>query len=198
VAERKAVITRDTRETRIKVELAIDGSGSFEVKTGVKMFDHMLTHIAQHGLFDIRIQASGDDQHHLVEDIAICLGQALRDALGERKGIARMAHAVVPMDDALAMIAIDIGGRGYAVIEPSLKFRRKKIGDLESDLVSHFLKTLAIEGRLNLHARLLSGEDDHHKAEAIFKALGRALDGATRVDQRIAGDVPSTKGVIER
>lgn len=195
MAERKAVITRDTSETKIKVEFAIDGRGRFEVETGVKMFDHMLTHIAQHGLFDIKISASGWDQHHLVEDVAISLGKALSEALGDKKGIARMGHALVPMDEALAMVAVDIAGRGYAAIEA--RFKRKKIGDMESDLVSHFLKTLAIEGHLNLHARLLSGEDDHHKVEAIFKALGRALDSATRVDERRAGEVPSTKGVLE-
>lgn len=195
MAERKAVITRDTSETKIKVELAIDGRGRFEVETGVKMFDHMLTHIAQHGLFDIKISASGWDQHHLVEDVAISLGKALIEALGDKKGIARMGHALVPMDEALAMVAVDIGGRGYAMIEA--RFKRKKIGDLESDLIQHFLNTFAQEGRLNLHARILSGTNDHHMAEAIFKALGRALDSATRVDQRRAGEVPSTKGVIE-
>ncbi len=195
MAERKAVITRDTTETKISVELLVDGKGKFEINTGIKMFNHMLTHIAQHGLFDIKIKASGEDQHHVVEDVAICLGQALRKALGEGKGIARMAHAIVPMDEVLAMVAIDVGGRGYAAIEA--RFKRKKIGDLESDLVAHFLKTFAIEGRLNLHARLLSGEDDHHKAEAIFKALGRALDAATKIDERLGRKVPSTKGVIE-
>jgi imidazoleglycerol-phosphate dehydratase len=195
VANRAASVTRETSETKISVELAIDGRGKFEIHTGSKMFDHMLSHIAQHGLFDIKIQASGWDQHHLVEDVAISLGKALSQALGDKKGIVRMGHALVPMDEALAMVAVDIGGRGYAVIDA--KFKRKKIGDMESDLVAHFLQAFAHEGRLNLHARILSGGNDHHMAEAIFKALGRALDSATKLDQRIIGEVPSTKGVIE-
>lgn len=195
MGNRAATVTRETKETKISVELAIDGKGKFAVETGTKMFDHMLSHIAQHGLFDITIKASGDDQHHLVEDVAICLGKALGEALGDKKGIVRMGHALVPMDEALAMVVVDISGRGYAVVEAS--FKRKKIGDMESDLVRHFLETLAIEAKINLHAKVLSGIDDHHKAEAIFKALGRALDAATKLNQRIAGEVPSTKGIIE-
>jgi imidazoleglycerol-phosphate dehydratase len=195
VGNRAVTLARETGETKISVELAIDGRGKFEIETGVKMFDHMLSHIAQHGLFDITIKASGWDQHHLVEDVAISLGKALGEALGDKKGIVRMGHALVPMDEALAMVAVDISGRGYAVIDAP--FKRKKIGDMESDLVAHFLKTLAAEGRLNLHAKLLSGTNDHHMAEAIFKALGRALDAATKLDERITGEVPSTKGAIE-
>ena len=195
MGNRAVTLARETGETKISVELAIDGRGKFEIETGVKMFDHMLSHIAQHGLFDITIKASGWDQHHLVEDVAISLGKALGEALGNKKGIVRMGHALVPMDEALAMVAVDISGRGYAVIEAP--FKRKKIGDMESDLVAHFLKTFAHEGRLNLHVRLLSGKNDHHVAEAIFKALGRALDAATKLDQRITGEVPSTKGIIE-
>lgn len=193
--KRSATHTRETGETKISVELELDGTGKFEVETGIKMFDHMLTHLAQHGLFDIKIAASGWDQHHLVEDVAISLGKALSEALGDKEGIARMGHALVPMDEALAMVAVDIGGRGYAVIEAP--FKRKKIGDLGSDLVRHFLESFAIEAKINLHAKVLSGINDHHKAEAIFKALGRALDSATKIDQRIVGEVPSTKGVIE-
>jgi len=195
VANRVATVTRETTETKIRVELVIDGRGRFEVQTGITMFDHMLSHIAQHGLLDIKVEASGWDQHHLVEDVAISLGKALGEALGDKKGIVRMGHALVPMDEALAMVVVDISGRGHAVIEAP--FKRKKIGDMESDLVAHFLQTFAHEGRLNLHARLLSGKNEHHIAEAIFKALGRALDAATKLDQRIAGEVPSTKGVIE-
>lgn len=195
MAKRSATITRETRETKISVALAIDGTGKFEVDTGIKMFDHMLTHVAQHGLFDIKVAASGWDQHHLVEDVAISLGKALIEALGDKKGIARMGHALVPMDDSLAMVAVDIGGRGYAVIDAP--FKRKKIGDLESDLVRHFLETLALETKMNLHAKVLAGINDHHKVEAIFKALGRALDSATRLDARLGPKVPSTKGVIE-
>ena len=195
MGKRSAVVTRETKETKISVELAIDGTGKFEINTGVKMLDHMLTHVAQHGLFDINITASGEDQHHLVEDVAISLSKALNEALGDKKGIARMGHALVPMDEALALVAVDIGGRGYAVIEAP--FKRKKIGDLESDLIRHFLEALALETKMNLHVKVLAGINDHHKVEAIFKALGRAIDVATKLDERIAGEVPSTKGVIE-
>jgi imidazoleglycerol-phosphate dehydratase len=195
VAKRSATVTRETRETKISVELDLDGTGKFEVETGIRMLDHMLAHLAQHGLFDIKISASGWDQHHVVEDVAISLGKALSEALGDKKGITRMGHALVPMDEALAMVAVDIGGRGYAVIDAP--FKRKKIGDLESDLVRHFLESFALEAKVNLHARVLAGINEHHKLEAIFKALGRALDAATKIDERIIGEVPSTKGVIE-
>jgi len=193
--KRTATISRETGETKISVALSLDGRGKFEIKTGSKMFDHMLTHIAQHGLFDIKIKASGWDQHHVVEDVAIALGQALKKALGDKKGITRMGHAIVPMDEALALVAVDISGRGYAVMDAS--FKRKKIGDLETDLVRHFLETFAQEAKMNLHVKVPSGIDDHHKAEALFKALGRALDSATKIDARLTGKVPSTKGVIE-
>jgi imidazoleglycerol-phosphate dehydratase len=195
VGKRTATVTRETSETKITIELSLDGSGRFDIKTGSKMFDHLLTQLAPHGLFDIKIRASGWDQHHVVEDVAISLGKAFGQALGEKKGIKRMAHAVVPMDEALAMVAVDIGGRGYAVIDVPLK--RKKIGDLESDLVRHFLESFAIEARMNLHARVLAGINEHHKAEAVFKALGRALDAATSIDERVGRKAPSTKGVIE-
>lgn len=193
--KRSAVVTRETKETKISVAFSLDGTGKFKVETGIRMFDHMLTHLAQHGLFDIEIQASGWDQHHIVEDVAISLGKALNDALGDKKGIVRMGYALVPMDEALAMVAVDIGGRGYAVIEAP--FGRKKIGDLESDLVRHFLEAFALEAKMNLHAKVLAGINDHHKVEAIFKALGRALDAATKLDERLGQSVPSTKGVIE-
>jgi imidazoleglycerol-phosphate dehydratase len=193
--KRTATITRGTGETKITVTLSIDGSGKFEIKTSSKMFDHMLTHIAQHGLFDIKIKASGWDEHHVVEDVAIALGQALNKALGDKKGITRMGHAIVPMDEALATVAVDISGRGYAVHDTI--FGSLKIGDLERDLLRHFLETFAQEAKINLYAQVTSGENDHHKAEALFKALGRALDSATKIDARLSGKVPSTKGVIE-
>lgn len=195
MGKRSATVTRETKETKIKVEFAIDGTGKFQIETGITMFDHMLTHVAQHGLFDIKVSASGWDQHHLVEDVAISLGQALKEALGDKRGIARMGHALVPMDEALAMVAVDFGGRGYAVVEAP--FKRKKVGDLESDMVRHFLEALALEAKMNLHAKVLAGINDHHKVEALFKALGRALDSATRLDERLGRKVPSTKGVIE-
>jgi imidazoleglycerol-phosphate dehydratase len=195
MTERKAKVIRETAETNVKVELNIDGSGQFQMTTGIRMFDHLLSHLAQHGVFDIKISASGPDQHHVVEDVAISLGKAFNQALGKKQGIVRMAHAVVPMDEALAEVAVDIGGRVYSVIEAA--FNEASIGDLDADLVRHFLVSLASEAKINLHAKVLSGINDHHKAEALFKALARALDSATRMDERIAGRVPSTKEVIE-
>ncbi len=195
MAERKAIVTRETAETNVRVELNIDGSGQFEITTSIKMFDHLLAQLARHGVFDIKLSASGDDQHHIIEDVAISLGKAFNQALGEKQGITRMAHAVVPMDEALAAVAVDIGGRAYSVVEAP--FGSVNIDDLETDLVRHFLVSFASEARINLHANVLPGPNDHHKAEALFKALGRALDSATRIDERIVGRVPSTKEVIE-
>ena len=195
MTERKATVARETAETNVKVELNIDGSGQFQITTGMRMFDHLLSHLAQHGVFDIKISASGPDQHHVVEDVAISLGKAFNQALGKKQGIVRMAHAVVPMDEALAEVAVDIGGRVYSVIETD--FDEASIGDMDADLLRHFLVSLASEAKINLHAKVLSGINDHHKAEALFKALARALDEATRIDERIAGRIPSTKEVIE-
>ena len=191
---RVAKVSRETRETNVSVELNIDGRGEFKITTGLRMFDHLLAQLAQHGRFDINISATGADQHHVVEDVAISLGRALSQALGERQGIVRMGHAIVPMDDALALVAVDIGGRGYPKVEVS--FTGQYIAELPTDLVRHFLETFAIEARLNLHAKVLSGINDHHKAEALLKALARALDAATRIDERTK-KVPSTKGIIE-
>ena len=195
MTERKATVARETAETNIRVEFNIDGSGQFQITTGIRMFDHLLSHLAQHGVFDIKISASGPDQHHVVEDVAISLGKAFNQALGKKQGIVRMAHAIVPMDEALAEVAVDIGGRVYSVIEAD--FNETSIGDLDADLVRHFLISLASEAKINLHAKVLSGINDHHKAEALFKALARALDTATRIDERILGRVPSTKEIIE-
>jgi imidazoleglycerol-phosphate dehydratase len=195
MGERKTTVTRETTETTIRVELNIDGSGQFEITTGIRMFDHFLAQLAQHGLFDIKISASGADQHHVVEDVAISLGKAFNQALGEKRGITRMAYAIVPMDEALAAVAVDIGERSYSVVEAS--FKQVKIGDLDADLVRHFLISFATEAKINLHANVITGVNDHHKAEALFKALGRALDSATRIDERIVGRIPSTKEVIE-
>jgi imidazoleglycerol-phosphate dehydratase len=177
------------------VELNIDGSGQFQITTGIRMFDHLLSQLAQHGVFDIKISASGPDQHHVVEDVAISLGKAFNQALGKKQGIVRMAHAIVPMDEALAAVAVDIGGRIYNVIEGD--FDEANIGDMDVDLVRHFLISFASEAKINLHARIFCGINDHHKAEALFKALGRTLDTATRIDERLLGRVPSTKEVIE-
>ncbi|NQT71242.1 MAG: imidazoleglycerol-phosphate dehydratase HisB [Chloroflexi bacterium] len=194
---RIANINRETKETKITLELNIDGTGVCDIRTGVGMFDHMLEQLGKHGRFDLKVQAQGDlhiDEHHTVEDVGMVLGQAFAEALGERKGIVRMGHAVVPMDEALAMVAVDLSGRGYAKVEAS--FDKEYINELPTDLIKHVFESFAIEGRLNLHVRLLAGDNDHHKAEALFKALARALDDATRIDERIVGSIPSTKGVI--
>ncbi|MCX5994233.1 MAG: imidazoleglycerol-phosphate dehydratase HisB [Chloroflexi bacterium] len=195
MAGRKASVTRRTKETSVKAEVNIDGSSQYEITTGILFFDHMLCQLAQHGVFDIKISANGPDQHHVVEDVAITLGRAFNQALGEKQGIVRMADAVVPMDEAVALVALDISGRGNAVIETSIK--EAVISEMHSDLVHHFFVSFAQEARINIHAWVLSGKNDHHKAEALFKALARALDMATRLDPRISGSVPSTKDSID-
>ena len=192
---RTAAVKRETKETSISLRLDVDGAGRYEIVTGLRIFDHLLSQLARHGLFDLNLSATGDDPHHLVEDVAICLGKAFREALGDKRGIVRMADASVPMDDALAMVAVDISGRGYSKLE--LGLAENDMFGFPSDLVRHFLETLASEARMNLHARVMYGANDHHKAEAIFKALGRALDNATRVYERKAGELPSTKEWID-
>ncbi len=195
---RIATVKRETKETKVTIVLNVDGKGISEISTGIGMLDHLLEQVARHGRFDIKIKAQGDltvNEHHTVEDVAISLGKALREALGERRGLVRMDHAIVPMDDVLALVAMDIGGRGYANVDAS--FAKEYIGELPTGLIKHFLQSFALEARLNLHAKLLAGEDDHHKAEALFKALGRALDDATEIDGRITGEVPSTKEIID-
>jgi len=195
VANRQSHVKRETKETSISLELNLDGSGKWEINTGISMFDHLLAQLVQHGRFDVKVSATSDDQHHLAEDVAICLGKALGEALGEKRSIVRMADATVPMDDALAMVAVDISGRGYTVLD--LSFSDNDMGGFPTDLIRHFLESFAAEARLNLHARVVYGVNDHHKAEALFKALGRALDIATRIDERASGEVPSTKGLLE-
>ena len=195
MTDRLAIVKRETKETNISLELNIDGRGKGEVNTGILMFDHLLEQVTRHGVFDIKLSATGDDQHHLVEDVAICLGKALGEALGEKRGIVRMADATVPMDDALAMVAVDISGRGYTILD--LSFSDNDMAGFPTDLIRHFLESFAIEARFNLHARVVYGTNDHHKAEALFKALGRVLDKATRIDERIGGELPSTKEFLE-
>lgn len=193
---RHAAVERRTGETEITLALAVDGSGRAEVNTGIGFLDHMLTLFAGHGLFDLRVSAKGDlevDEHHTAEDTFICLGKALDQALGNRRGIVRAAHAYVPMDEALALVAVDLGGRPYCVVDA--EFATPRLGGLGTDLIFHLLESLAVHGRLNLHARVLYGRNDHHKAEALFKALARSLDAATQLDPR-RGDVPSTKGTL--
>ncbi|MFW6055989.1 MAG: imidazoleglycerol-phosphate dehydratase HisB [Chloroflexota bacterium] len=192
---RKGAVNRETSETAVRVELTIDGTGAAGMSTGIRMFDHLLTQVSRHGLFDLTVSSSGDNQHHIVEDVAICMGRALNEALGDKSGIVRMAHAIVPMDDALSLVAIDISGRGGA--HTRTPFACPAIGDLESDMVRHFLLTFASEAKLSLHATVECGENDHHKAESLFKALGRALDLACSRDERRGAEVPSSKGILE-
>ena len=194
---RTSSIHRHTTETDIQVSLNLDGTGQCTASTGVGFLDHMLRHIAVHGLFDLEIKAIGDleiDAHHTVEDVALALGACLDQALGGRKGIVRMGHAYAPMDEALAFVAVDLSGRPYTVVEA--EWNAPMIGQLPTTLVPHFLESLATAGRFNLHARVLYGRDDHHKAEALFKALGRALDMAARIEPRRGDQAPSTKGVL--
>ncbi|MDP6127218.1 MAG: imidazoleglycerol-phosphate dehydratase HisB [Dehalococcoidales bacterium] len=196
MSERVANITRKTKETDIDLELNIDGSGKWQVNTGIKMFDHFLSQVVQHGKFDLKMTVNGDDQHHLAEDVAICLGKAFSQALGEKQGIVRMADVTVPMDDALAMVVLDFSGRAYTVLD--LAFNDNDMAGFATDLIRHFLESFASEAKLTLHARIIYGTNDHHRAEGLFKALGSALDGATRIDPRIAGESPSTKGLLEQ
>ena len=194
---RTASISRQTTETDIELELNLDGAGLADVVTGLGFLDHMLNALARHARFDLSVRARGDlevDEHHTVEDVAIVLGRALAEALGDRGGITRMGHAVVPMDEALALVAVDLGGRGYFAFEG--QFSTPRVGQVSTTLIPHFFESLAHEGRLNLHARLLAGVDDHHRAEALFKALARALDMAVTRDARLGGQVPSTKGSL--
>lgn len=194
---RTATVHRHTRETDVRVTLDLDGSGQHDVSTGVGFLDHMLAHLAAHGLFDLTVKASGDlhvDPHHTVEDVALVLGQAFDQALGDRVGIARMGTATVPMDESLALVAVDLSGRPYCVSE--IEWNGTTVGEIPVTLIPHFIASFAITARANVHARVLYGRDDHHKAEALFKALGRALDAATRRDPRRAGAIPSTKGTV--
>ena len=197
-AKRSAKIVRETKETKISVELDLDGSGETSVSTGVGMLDHLVAQLGKHGAIDITLAAQGDlatDEHHTVEDEGLVLGEALDQALGAREGIVRMADATVPLDEALATVAVDLNGRGYAVVD--VAWTGERIGELPVDMVSHLLWSFASAGKLTLNARVLAGVNDHHKAEALFKALGRAIGAASRVDPRIKGATPSTKGKLK-
>lgn len=195
---RTAKIERSTNETQIELELNLDGTGQHEISTGIGFLDHMLTHIAVHGLFDLQLKARGDlhiDVHHTLEDVALVLGSAFDQALGQRAGIARMGSFYVPMDESLAFVAVDLSGRPYCVVDAP--WGLAPVGGIPTSLFPHFLESFAVTSRSNLHARILYGRDDHHKAEALFKALARALDAATRLDPRRVS-VPSTKGTLTR
>ncbi len=196
MAERQAEIKRETKETQITLRLALDGEGAAECNTGVGFLDHMLDLLARHGLFNLTVQAKGDthvDAHHTVEDIGICLGQALKEALGDRRGIERFGDAAAPMDDSLAQIALDLGGRGAFVF--NVTFPSEKAGAFDTELVEEFLRALGTNAGMNLHVNVPYGRNSHHIAEAIFKGLAKALDRATRRDPRVKG-VPSTKGTL--
>lgn len=193
---RQATVERTTRESSIRLTLNIDGSGKAKIDTGIGFLDHMLTLLAGHGLFDLEVKASGDlhvDEHHTAEDTLICLGKAFDQALGDRRGIVRTAHAYVPMDESLALVAVDLSGRPYCVF--NAEFVTPRLGMLGTDLIFHLFESFAIHARINLHANVLYGRNDHHKVEALFKGLARALDAATQLDPR-RQDVPSTKGTL--
>ncbi|CAA9549190.1 MAG: Imidazoleglycerol-phosphate dehydratase [uncultured Thermomicrobiales bacterium] len=195
---RQGTVSRQTGETQVELTLIVDGRGQAEATTGVGALDHFLTLFARHGLFDLRVQARGDleiDEHHTVEDVGICLGQALGQALGERRGIRRTAHAMVPMDEALVTVAVDIGGRSYCVLNGA--FTGPMVGGLSTELLWHFFDSISREARMNIHILLHYGRNTHHEVEAIFKAFARALDAATTLDPRLGDTLPTTKGRIE-
>lgn len=196
MSQRKATIARKTKETDVQVELNLDGTGKGDVLTGVPFLDHMLLLFAKHGIFDLVVKCKGDleiDPHHSVEDIGICLGMALDKALGDKQGILRFSHAYYPMDEALARVVVDLSGRPYLAYR--VKVDRERVGGLDSELVEEFWKAVSVHGRVNLHIELLYGRNTHHIFEAVFKAAGRAVKDATRIDPRVEG-VPSTKGVL--
>ena len=198
MAKRRASVARETKETKVSVAIDLDGRGDAKIATGIGMLDHLLSQIAKHGLMDLTVQAKGDlstDEHHTVEDVGLAIGRALDEALGTRDGLVRMADASVPLDEALATVALDLSGRGYAVVE--VAWTGERIGELPSDLVSHLVWSLASEGKFTVNARVHSGVNDHHKAETLFKALGRALGAATRLEPRRSGRSPSTKGKLK-
>jgi imidazoleglycerol-phosphate dehydratase len=194
---RTATVHRQTYETTLQIKLDLNGTGQYQVDTGLGFLDHMLAHVAVHGLFDLTVEASGDlhvDPHHTVEDTALALGQAFDQALGDRAGVVRIGSAYVPMDETLAFVAVDLSGRPYTVTE--MAWNGLAVGGLPVTLIPHFFESFATTARANVHARILYGRDDHHRAEALFKALGRALDAATRLDPRRSGAIPSTKGKL--
>ncbi|MFH1180874.1 MAG: imidazoleglycerol-phosphate dehydratase HisB [bacterium] len=195
--QRKTIFQRKTKETDIKIELNIDGIGKGDILTPIPFFNHLLDNFAKHGLFDLKIRAAGDieiDQHHLIEDIGICLGEAFKTALGDKKGINRSGYFVFPLDEALSAVALDVSGRAF--LDFNCKFKKEKIGDLDSDLVKEFFWGFVRHLEATLHLRVLRGENEHHKAESLFKAFGKAMKTACSKDKRILKELPSTKGLI--
>jgi imidazoleglycerol-phosphate dehydratase len=194
---RRGVIERQTTETSIAIRMTLDGRGRYDVRTGVRFLDHMLELFTRHGGFDLRLRAEGDldvDQHHTVEDIGIALGEAVEAALGSRRGINRAGYFVMPMDESIGVVAIDLGGRAHAVVDARVK--TQKVGDLQADLLTDFFEGFARGARANVHLKVLYGRSDHHKVEALFKAFGRALRMACSRDRRLAKVMPSTKGLL--
>ncbi len=190
---RKKTLSRKTSETDIKISLELDGEGRFNNQTGIEFFNHMLDSFAKHGFFNLEVTAKGDvgvDDHHTVEDVGILLGEAYNQAIGNKKGIKRMAHAIVPMDDALATVAVDISGRSYSVL--NIGFNKPKVGDLSTENVEHFFESFANSARININAKV-EGENDHHKIEALFKSFARALKDASIIEHN---SIPSTKGIL--
>ena len=194
---RRGVIDRRTTETQIQLTIGLEGRGRYDVRTGIRFLDHMLELFTKHGGFDLAVKVSGDldvDQHHTVEDLGIALGEAVSKALGDRKGINRAGYFVMPMDETLAVVAIDLGGRPHTVVD--LKVRVRMVGDLQSELVHDFFEGFAIGARANVHAKVLYGRSNHHHVEAVFKAFARALRVACAKDARLAKMLPSTKGLL--
>jgi imidazoleglycerol-phosphate dehydratase len=192
--KRTAKISRKTAETDIKLELTLDGSGTYEIDTGIGFLDHMLTHLSKHGKMDLIVKAKGDlqvDAHHTVEDVAICLGNALTEALGDKKGIARYGQSSVPMEDAMANVSVDLSGRPFCVY--NVEYRTDKIGDFDVECVEEMLRSFSNHGKFNLHVNVPYGSNSHHIAEAIFKALGQAIATAVKITGR---EIPSTKGTL--
>lgn len=194
---RRGVITRHTTETQIDITLGLEGRGRYEVSTGIRFFDHMLELFTRHGAFDLKLKATGDldvDQHHTVEDVGIALGEAISQALGDRRGINRAGYFVMPMDETLAVVALDLSGRPHASID--LKVKVRQVGDLQTELVHDFFEGFAIGARANVHAKVLYGRSSHHHIEAVFKAFARALRVACSKDKQLAKQLPSTKGLL--
>lgn len=194
---RRAVIDRKTTETQILLTLGVEGRGRYAIRTGIRFFDHMLELMTRHGAFDIELEAAGDldvDQHHTVEDVGIALGEAIAAAVGDKRGINRAGYFVMPMDETLAVAAVDLSGRPHAVIDTGV--RARLVGDLQSELVADFFDGFAMGARANVHVKVLYGRSNHHRIEAVFKAFGRALRVACARDKQLAKMLPSTKGLL--
>lgn len=195
--DRKVYIKRETKETKIKFDFDVDGKGSYEIDSGVGFFDHMMTHIAKHGFFDMKVTCQGDlevDCHHTIEDIGIVFGQSIAKAIGNKEGIKRYGSAIIPMDETLVLCALDLSGRPYLNFD--VEFTTMRLGDMDVEMVEEFFRAVAVNAGMNLHIKLLDGKNNHHIVEGIFKAFANALDQATSIDSRIVG-ARSTKGLLE-